>query len=178
MWNVPFDTAAGDSGVNGVRQFWFLLAGLAGALVMIGVTIALYMVQSDHQRNGHAVHVNPYLIAGVLIALGTAGQVAVRIVQAPLKGNSDASLLASYRARFFLWVGVGEAPAFLGLVAAVATGRFWLYPVGVIFAFMSYAHIAPTTSHLARDQAQLDRSGSHRSLTSALATMPARRPRR
>jgi hypothetical protein len=175
---MPFNAVAGNGGANGVRQFWLLLAGLAGALVTIGVFIALYIVQNKHHKSGHALHLDPYLIAAILIIFGVAGQVVVRFVRAPLKGDSDASLLASYRARFFLWVGVGEAPAFIGLAAAVATGRFWLYPVGVVFAFVSYVHIAPTARHIAKDQAELDRSGSRRSLISALATMPARRSRR
>jgi hypothetical protein len=31
--------------------------------VLRGVIIALSIAQSNHQRNGHAVQVNPYLIA-------------------------------------------------------------------------------------------------------------------
>ena len=173
---MSLNIGGSSSGVNGVRQFWFLLFGLAGALVMIGVTVALYITQNHHHKA--SLHLNPYLLAVVIVIIGIAGQVAVRVVEPPLKGTSDASLLATYRSRFFLWVGVGESPAFIGLAAALASNRFWLYPVGVIFAVLSYFRIAPTARHLARDQRQLDQAGMSRSLLSALASMPARRPRR
>jgi hypothetical protein len=170
---IPGGTASGN---NGVRQFWFLLVGLAGALVLIGVTIGSYIANDHHRKT--SIHLNPYLVAIIVIALGVTGQVLVRIVDPPLNGSTDASLVATYRQRFFLWVGVGEAPAFLGLVAAIATNEFWLYLVGVVFAVLSYVRIAPTARNLARDQRHLDQSGSPRSLVSALASMPARRSRR
>ncbi|MFZ0250227.1 MAG: hypothetical protein WAL61_09800 [Acidimicrobiales bacterium] len=175
---MAFDGGGANGGIDGVRQFWFLLVGLAGALVMIGVTIAFYTVQNSHQNKGHRLHLSPYLIASILVAVGIAGMVAARLTERPLDGSSDASLLASYRSRFFLWVGVGEVPAFIGLAATVATGHFWLYLVGCVFAVAAYVRIAPTANHLAKDQAQLDRNGNHRSLISALGTMSARRSRR
>jgi hypothetical protein len=162
---------------GGVRQFWSLLIGLASALVFIGIIVGSYVAQAQHTKNGHPLHLSPYLIAVLLVVLGVAGLAAARFTERPLNGSSDATLLASYRARFFLWIGVGEAPAFLGLAAAVATGYFWLYLVGCVFAVVAYVRIAPTVRHLARDQDQLDRSGTHRSLSSALETMPVRRRR-
>lgn len=173
---MPLNTGGISSSANGVRQFWFLLIGLAGALVMIGVTVGTYMAQDHHHKT--SVHVNPYLLAVILVILGTAGQVLVRFVERPLNGTSDRTLLDTYRSRFFVWVGIGEAPAFMGLAAALVTNRFWLYPVGVVFAVFSYWRIAPTSGHLAKDQRRLDQSGSPRSLVAALATMPAGRSRR
>jgi hypothetical protein len=161
---------------NGVRQFWFLIAGLAGALFMIGVTIGGYLLDGQHHKT--SLHLNPYVLAVVAIALGIAGQVLVRVVDSPLNGSSDSSLVASYRARFFLWVGVGEAPAFTALLFAIATNHFWIYPVGLVFAMLSFVRITPTVRHLAKDQLRLDQSGTHCSLVSALASMPAGRSRR
>jgi hypothetical protein len=175
---MPLNSAGGNSAVNGVRQFWFLLMGLAGALVMIGVAVAPYVIQNQHLKKSHPLHLSPVSSASVIVVVGLIGQVLVRSVNRPLNGSSDVSLLASFRARFFLWVGVGDVPAFVGLALALASDRFWLYPVGVAFALVSYAHIAPTGAHLARDQEQLNRSGNRRSLIEALATMPGRRPRR
>jgi hypothetical protein len=164
------------SGNKGVQQFWFLLVGLAGALVLIGVTMASYIANDHHHKT--STYLNPYLAGIIVIAFGVAGQVLVRIVDPPLNGSTDASLVATYRQRFFLWVGVGEAPAFIGLVAALVTNNFWLYLVGVVFAVLSYVRIAPSARNLARDQRRLNQSGSSLSLVSALASMPARRSRR
>jgi hypothetical protein len=147
---------------NGVRQFWFLLAGLAGALVMIGVTIGGYLLDGHHPKT--SLHLNPTALTVVAIALGIVGQVLVRVVDPPLNGSSESSLVATYRARFFLWVGVGEAPAFIALVFAIATNHFWIYPVGLLFALLSFVRIAPTARHLAKDQRRLDQSGTPCSL--------------
>jgi hypothetical protein len=172
--SMPLTRGGTTRGNNGVRQFWFLLIGLAGALVVVGLTIGNFLAKNRHHAS---LHINEYLLAGVVIALGVAGQVLVRLVDPQLNGATDASLTATYRQRFFLWVGVGEAPAFLGLLAAVATDRFWLYLVGCVFAVLSYVHIAPTARNLARDQARLDQNGTPRSLVSALGAMPTRTSR-
>jgi hypothetical protein len=161
---------------NGVRQFWFLLAGLAGAMVMIGITIGGYLLDGQHHKT--SIHLNPTLLAVVAIAIGIVGQVLIRVVNPPLNGSSESSLVATYRARFFLWVGVGEAPAFIALVFAVATNRFWIYPVGLVFPLLSFVRIAPTARHLAKDQHRLDQSGTPCSLVSALASMPVGQTRR
>lgn len=175
---MAFDSVGSGGGTNGVRQFWFLLAGFAGGLVLIGVTIGVFIAQNEHQMKGHPLHANPYILAAIVVVLGCGGLIAAQILDRPLNGSSDSLLLTSYRTRFFLWIGVGDAPAFLGLAFAVATDRFWLYPVGVVFACVAYVRIAPTARHLARDQERITRCGSGLSLVSALSNMPARRPRR
>lgn len=166
----------GDRGALAIRQFWFLLLGLAGSVVMIGVVLA---IATGHGPSNAALHVDhlPHVSTGALalalVGLGVVTLAAARALDRPLDGTSDAALVASFKRRFFLWVGLSEVPTFVGVALVALTARFALYPVGALFAFIGYARIAPTKVHLARDQERLDRAHQGRSLLNALGTVPA-----
>lgn len=162
----------GDGSANGVRLFWFLLAGLAGAVVCICLAFALAIYDGKAFRRGHRLHLSPGLLAIGIVVIGMVCLLAARLLGRPLDGSSDASLLNSYRSRFFLWVGLGEATFFLGLAAVAVTGWFWPCLVGAVFAVLGCVRIAPTGRALARDQERLNATGNSRSLVAALATMP------
>jgi hypothetical protein len=172
-WGQPGSVSPfGDGSANGVRLFWFLLAGLAGAVVCICLAFAVAIYDGKAFRRAHRLHLSPGLVAIGIVVIGLACLLAARLLERPLDGSSDASLLASYRSRFFIWVGLGEAPFFLGLAAVAVTGWFWPCLVGAALAVLGYVRIAPTARALARDQERLNATGNSRSLVGALATMP------
>lgn len=163
-----------------IRPYWFLLLGCSSALVFIGVALGAAVLV--HGKNGglhvdQVPHVSTWALALAVAGLGVVCLVIAHLVERPLDGTSDASLLASYRQRLFAWVGLGDVPAFAGVALVALSTRFWVYPVGVVFAFIADWHVAPTAAHLARDQEQLDHSHHRRSLRAALATTPAKKTR-
>jgi hypothetical protein len=167
----------GDGNMTGVRVFRFLVAGLAGALVFICLAFAVAVYEGKAFRRVHRAHVSPGFVAIVIIVVGIGCLVVAKLFERPLNGGSDSALVASYRSRFFLWVGLGETPFFLGVAFVAVTDWFWPCLVGAAFAVIAYWRIAPTTGALARDQARVNGSGSSRSLVAALATMPTRATR-
>lgn len=158
---------------KGVRGYWMLIVGLASALVFIGLVLGVYRYAGKHVGNEHVTAASSALVALGIVVFGLACNLIARRLDRPLDGSSDEALVKSYQTRFFLWVGFGEAPAFVGIIAFVVTGVLWLYAVGVLFAVLAYAHLAPTEAHLSADQAKLNHSGHGRSLRAALDTAPA-----
>jgi hypothetical protein len=168
---------SGEGNMNGVRVFWFLLAGLAGSVVSICLALTLAVYQGKAFRRVHRVHLNPGLVAIGIVVIGIGCLLVAKVLERPLDGRSDPSLLTSYRRRFFIWVALGEMPFFVGIAAVAVTAWFWPCLVGAAFALIGYIRIAPTASALARDQERLNNTGSSRSLVAALATMPNRATR-
>jgi F0F1-type ATP synthase membrane subunit c/vacuolar-type H+-ATPase subunit K len=82
--------------------------------------------------------------------------------------GSDASLAATYRTRFFLFIAFAEAPALLGFVLYFVAGSLWSCALGFLIAMSGLAYAAPTRRRLAQDQARLGRDGCDRSLIRAL----------
>jgi Ca2+/Na+ antiporter len=152
-----------------------LLFGLGAAIVMIGVVLGVALVEVKSLRIGHVHHANLWALAIFLTLVGCVLHLVGRRLERPLDPSSDQSLVGSYRQRFFLWVGCGEAPAFVGIILVVVTGRYWFYLLGAIFAFVAYARIVPTPKHLAEDQETLNQHGGTRSLVAALDSMPTMR---
>jgi hypothetical protein len=105
--------AAGPPG-SGVRTFTMLLFGLGAAIVMIGVVLGVALVEVKSLRIGHVHHANLWALAIFLTLVGCVLHLVGRRLERPLDPSSDQSLVGSYRQRFFLWVGCGEAPALVG----------------------------------------------------------------
>lgn len=63
---------------------------------------------------------------------------------------------------------MAEAAALVGFVAAVVLGPVWVYLVGLAFALVGFARLAPTRRHIELDQQRLAGGGCHRSLLGAL----------
>jgi hypothetical protein len=120
---------AGDD-MRGVRTFWALLFGLAGAVLIICLVFAEAIYRSKAFRRSHHVHLSHGLVATGIVVIGIGCLFVASRVERPLDGTSDSSLVASYRKRFFVWVGLGELPFFVGVAAVAATGWFWACLVG------------------------------------------------
>jgi hypothetical protein len=146
-----------------------LLTGLTLGIVAIGVllTVFRYAVKKSFEHRHVSTSVVLGLTIGILV-VGVVLQLLAKRLERPLNGSSPQALSASYRLNFFLWVGFGELPTFLGIVAFVVTGQLVTYLAGALFAFVTFARIAPTTAHLDRDEAQLRRGGCMLSLRDAL----------
>jgi chromate transport protein ChrA len=162
---------------TGVRRYWMLLVGLGSAIVVIGIVLTIYKFAGEQSRKHHVTHINSGLAGVIVVIIGTACYFIARRLEKPLDGTSDAALATSYQTRFFLWIGFGELPAFIGIIAFVTTGQIWIYGLGAVFAFIAYAHLAPTKEHLDRDQAQLNHQGIGRSLRKALESTASARSR-
>jgi ABC-type Co2+ transport system permease subunit len=61
----------------------------------------------------------------------------------PLVTGSLESLAGSYRANFFLGVGVAESAALFGLVGVFIGGSLWIYLVGLAFALVGFLDDRP-----------------------------------
>ncbi len=144
---------------------------MAGALVCIGALLAVVTMD----KGVHFRHLSSVGFAVGLVVVGVVLHFAARAMERPLDGSSESSLVRSYQARMFIWVGLGEFPAFLSVTFVVLTGQPWLYLIGLAFALAGLARIAPTAAHLAKDQQELRRRGSTLSLTQVLSPMPSRR---
>lgn len=149
---------------TGIRVYWKLLQSLALSVLLIGAIISVESSKFHRHASG-----SQQLLAAVVVGfLGMVFQIVADKAERPLDGSSAPALVASYRRRFFLWVGCGEAPVFISLVAVVVTGRWWIYVVGLLFTLVAFARLAPTSTHLDRDQQAIAAAGSTLSLRDVL----------
>lgn len=104
-----------------------------------------------------------------VFALGAYCLVAViRINGRALSTKSPQQLSTSYRATFFICVGMAEAPALFGICGIFIGGSLWIYLVGLPFALAGLATIAPSRANIERKQAKIRSSGSSLSLGESL----------
>ncbi|MCB1002621.1 MAG: hypothetical protein KDB35_00385 [Acidimicrobiales bacterium] len=148
--------ARGADGLVLLRQ---LCVAFLVSLGLFGVVLAFIYAGPLEDPMAFA----PWLV----LAVGVGGLVGVPFVERPLDCASDASLAATYRTRFFLRVAAAQAPALFGFVGFFLTA-WWLYPLGLAFALVGFARLAPTVRHLAADQEVLLASGCNRDLVHAL----------
>ena len=155
---------------SAVEVSWVLIVGIAGSVFFVGLALGIATSRSFHGplRKDHVPSLSPAVVAVGLLVIGTGCLIVARFLERPLDGSSDRALSASWQRRFFVWVGVGEIPLFLALATIVATGRFWLYPIGSFFTLICLCRIAPTSGRLARYQEQLTSDGYSISLRAAL----------
>ncbi len=86
----------------------------------------------------------------------------------PLRTEDPNHLAGSFRASFFIGVGMAESAALFGICGIFISGSLWIYLVGLPFALAGYALIAPTRSNIERKQRQIQAIGSPLSLGHAL----------
>jgi hypothetical protein len=95
-----------------------------------------------------------------------------RIRRRPLPTTSPQALARSYRALFFIGVGVAEAAALWGFTGVFLGGSVWIYLVGLAFGLVGLWMIAPTRRDIERRQREITAAGSPLSLVDALITVP------
>jgi hypothetical protein len=109
----------------------------------------------------------PLLLAAT--ALVAVGMRLVGLTRRPLDCASDATLLTSYRSRFFLRTAFAESVVLIGFATTMRGDGAWLVVVGAVVALALMAVDAPTRANLERDDAALRRGGCGRSLVVALS---------
>lgn len=88
----------------------------------------------------------------------------------------DIGLAAAYRVRFFLALGLAQAPALFGAAGMFVTSRTWLLVLGTLVSAVLLARNAPTAANVGRDERRLRARGSDGSLAEALRRAPDDRP--
>jgi hypothetical protein len=107
----------------------------------------------------------------VAIGIGSLVYIA-RIRRRPLPTTSPEALARSYRALFFIGVGVGSAAALWGLAGVLLGGSLWIYLVGLAFGLVGLWMIAPTRSGIERRQREITAAGAPLSLLDPLISVP------
>ena len=156
----------GRRGVNGLVVLRLIFVNFLIALALIGVVTTVLINTRSFKGNSVAAAAPTGV---VVVVLGLVSLVTTPMVERPLDCATDATLLASYRTRFFLRIAMSEAVGLLGFVGFLLSGRWWLYALGAAFTAVGFARLAPTRANLARDQERLRTSGCLRSLVPVLA---------
>jgi hypothetical protein len=99
-----------------------------------------------------------------------------RIRRRRLSTTSLEALARSYRALFFIGLGVAEGAALWGFAGVFLGGSLWIYLVGLAFALVGLWMIAPTRLDIERRQSEITAAGSPLSLLDALISVPPARP--
>ncbi len=111
----------------------------------------------------------PFLVAGCGV-LSLANILWLR--RHALMTNTAQTLAASYRASMFIGIGSASSPALFGFAGIFVGEKFWLYLLGLAFALLGFALIAPTRADIERRQRQIEAQGSSFSLLDALIETP------
>jgi hypothetical protein len=106
------------------------------------------------------------VIIGLLSVAGIA-----RIRRRPLAMTSSKALAGTYRALFFIEIGIAEAAALWGFVGVFLTPGYWVYLLGLPFALAGLWLAAPTRSDIERRQREISAAGSSLSLLDVLIEM-------
>jgi hypothetical protein len=110
--------------------------------------------------------------AVVVLGIASLAYIA-RIRRRPLPTTSPEALARSYRALFFIGVGVAEAAPLWGFAGVFLGGSAWIYLLGLAFGLVGLWMIAPTRSDIERRQREITAAGSPLSLQDALISVPS-----
>lgn len=152
--------AADASALATLRQ---LFVSFCLALVLI---TALVIILGDTTNADARTEIS----VGVATLAGVASLILGRRIDRTLDCTSDASLVTSYRTRFFLRLAIAEAVTLLAFALGIAVGPSWAYFVGLAFTTIGFAQIAPTRRNLERDETELRARGCHRSISRLLTS--------
>lgn len=132
------------------------------AVVLIGVVVVVLGDLDPEQAD------RPGVAVAITVGVCAAALLLQRVVPRPLDASSEATLVASYRARFYLRIACAEACALAGFVAAVLFGPRSVYAIGLAGALVGFWFAAPTRASLRADQDALSRSGATTRLVASL----------
>jgi hypothetical protein len=186
----PYEDQSGDPGWGGPRAVLFSMVlpvmaigtsarrGTSDALMTMRM-IFVYVVQtvlilavvviglsvSDTIPGGD---VDTTLAAIAVTAIGATGLVMARLLPSALDCTTAASLVGTYRTRFFIRLALAEAGAMAGFVGFIVTGAPTIFVLGAAFSAVGFTWAAPTTRQLERDQEALTWSACGRALVPTL----------
>lgn len=152
------------SGADGIVRTRQLFASFVTALVLFAVVLVSGTVPDDQ---GVSTDAMPWILG--VGAIGIVALVATRRIAGRSLDCSTATMLAaSYRTRFFVGIAVSESVALLGLVGAFVASSSVVYLVGGAIALVGFSFIAPTRTHLEREDEASQSRGCAISLYDAL----------
>jgi hypothetical protein len=152
-----------SEGGDGLIALRLVFVTFASALIVIGVVVAVLAAAGGEDAD---VHVG-WAIAAVM-AFGVVSLTMVRFFRARLDCASRETLSLSYRTRFFLRIAFSDAAAVMGFVGFILTWNPAPYAVGLVFAAVGFAYLAPTRANLSREQTALTLAGCGRNLVADL----------
>ena len=149
---------------NGLIALRSVFLGLIVPLLLFGVVLS-FIGPWDGGDEGW--------VPWAVVAIGIASLAYVaQIRRRPLPTNSGEALAGSYRALFFIGVGVAEAAALWGFAGVFLGGSLWIYLVGLAFGLVGLWMIAPTRSDIELRQREITAAGAPLSLLDALISVP------
>jgi F0F1-type ATP synthase membrane subunit c/vacuolar-type H+-ATPase subunit K len=146
---------------DGLVATRMLFVSFTSALLMYGLVV-FWVTAGQSGPNP------PTTLAVALVIVGAGVSLVEPLFEKRLDCTTNATLIGSFRTRFFVRVAFAEVPALLGFVGAMVLYQPWPYLCGLLFAAIGFARLAPTRGALRRDQQQLDGGGCGRSLVRAL----------
>jgi MFS family permease len=155
------------SGRSGIATLRLTFVMFAGSSLLLGFVLTL--IDEPESQEPAARFATFVAIAGVAgVAL------CVRSGSRPLDASDQATLVASYAAQYFVGMAFAQLPVIAGFVGATVTGHGWMYGLGLAFAVVGFAFVAPTNGRIRRRDEQLVAAGSAFRLSEALQAPPAK----
>ena len=147
----------GQGSRDGLVLLRRMFASFSQAIIVIGVVvIVLYNIASLGDND---TGVEPIPAAAAVVLLSGMLLILARVIPPPLDCSDPGTLAGCYRTRFFVRIACSEMPALLGFVAFMLTNQPLLYVLGAAATMIGFAHAAPTTRNLDRDQEELNSRG-------------------
>jgi hypothetical protein len=148
---------------NGLVALRSVYAGLIVPLFLF-VVVLTFIEPFDGGDEGWV----PWVV--VIIGVVSVALIA-RFRRRPLVTTSSKALAGTYRAWFFIEIGLAEAAGLFGFVGVFLTLGYWVYLLGLAFALAGLWLAAPTRSDIERRQREISAAGSSLSLLDALIEM-------
>jgi hypothetical protein len=147
-------------GPDGITTIRFIFLAFALTPPLLGMVVWFTVAAGTQAVPGWVpLGLSAASVAAVLLAL--------TIRQRSLDTSSLPSLAAAYRTRFLIGLMVSEWPAMFGVIAAIVTGRFWLYAISFTGTEVGMIATMPGRRSLERSQEAVYSSGSSLSVTAA-----------
>lgn len=147
-------------GISLLRVLFLAFLEASGLILLV-----LYFISSG-ESSGERL---PSIWFLALIGYGLVSLIlASRTLKRRLDTRSMETLAGSYRTNFFLGIAIAESAGLLGIVGVFLTGRLSSYLIGMAFALIGFAMMAPTRGNIERRQQEITAQGSPLSLGEAL----------
>ena len=157
------------AGLSRLIQIRILFAVNAGWWVVALPVVVLLSLDRDASTFAEVVALGTAAVVGTVVVL----LVPVVSERAPLRVDSEESLVRSYLTRYILRIAFVDLPVLVGVAGWLATGNSVVYLIGVPFTLLAAARAAPTSQRIAIDQQEIADRGSSLQLREVL-DKPAR----
>jgi hypothetical protein len=147
-----------------LTQIRIIFAVNAGWWVMALPAVLLLSLDRDASSVAQVIALGAAAVVGTLVVL----LVPVVSERAPLRVESEESLVRAYFTRYMLRIAFVDLPVLVGIAGWLATGNSVAYLVGVPFTLLAAARAAPTSQRIAIDQQEITDKGSSLQLRDVL----------